>query len=91
LERLAFLSIAERPCTSVWYFLPSACVLTILTGGGYMIQLTLSPAQYKILFDMIVLCIASTDKSAERDEMQAVQDCIQEQVADQCIESQAVS
>lgn len=56
-----------------------------------MIQLTLSPAQYKVLFDMIVLCIASTDKSSERDEMIAVQDCVQAQVADQCVEPQGVS
>ena len=46
-----------------------------------MMYLKLTPDQFKVLFDMIVLCIASTERSPERDEMVEVQRTIQMQVA----------
>ena len=47
-----------------------------------MINLSLTPDQFRVLFDMIVLCIASTEKSATREEMKEVLQIIQAQVAE---------
>ena len=55
-----------------------------------MIYLQLSPDQFRVLFDMIVLCIASTERSPARDEMIEVQRAIQVQVAGQYADSAAI-
>ena len=47
-----------------------------------MINLSLTPDQFRVLFDMIVLCIASTEKSPAREEMKEVLQIIQGQVAE---------
>jgi hypothetical protein len=47
-----------------------------------MINLSLTSDQFRVLFDMIVLCIASTEKSPAREEMKEVLQSIQAQVAE---------
>jgi len=47
-----------------------------------MINLSLTPEQFRVLFEMIILCIASTEKSTAREEMKEVLQSIQAQVAE---------
>jgi len=47
-----------------------------------MINLSLTSDQFRVLFDMIVLCIASTERSPAREEMKEVLQTIQAQVAE---------
>ena len=47
-----------------------------------MINLNLTSDQFKVLFEMIILCIASTERSPAREEMKEVLKTIQTQVAD---------
>ena len=37
-----------------------------------MINLSLTPDQFRVLFEMVILCIASTEKSPSREEMKEV-------------------
>ena len=47
-----------------------------------MINLSLTPDQFRVLFEMVILCIASTEKSEAREEMKEVLQIIQGQVAE---------
>ena len=49
-----------------------------------MITLSLTPDQFKVLFEMVILCIASTDRSPAREEMKEVLQAIQAQAAEIC-------
>ena len=49
-----------------------------------MINLSLTPDQFRVLFEMVILCIASTEKSPAREEMKEVLQTIQAQGADLC-------
>ena len=49
-----------------------------------MINLSLTPDQFRVLFEMIILCIASTERSPAREEMKEVLQTIQAQVTELC-------
>jgi hypothetical protein len=49
-----------------------------------MINLSLTPDQFRVLFEMVILCIASTERSPAREEMKEVLQAIQAQVAELC-------
>jgi hypothetical protein len=49
-----------------------------------MINLSLTPDQFRVLFEMIILCIASTERSPAREEMKEVLQIIQAQVPEPC-------
>jgi len=49
-----------------------------------MINLSLTPDQFRVLFEMVILCIASTERSPAREEMKEVLQTIQAQVTELC-------
>ena len=49
-----------------------------------MINLILTPEQFRVLFEMVILCIASTERSPAREAMKEVLQTIQAQGADLC-------
>jgi len=49
-----------------------------------MIHLRLTPEQFRVLFEMVIFCIASTERSPAREEMKEVLQSIQAQGADLC-------
>jgi len=49
-----------------------------------MINLSLTPEQFRVLFEMVILCIASTERSPAREAMKEVLQTIQTQGADLC-------
>jgi hypothetical protein len=49
-----------------------------------MINLSLTPDEFRVLFEMVILCIASTERSPGREEMKEVLQAIQAQVPELC-------